>query len=198
MSQLDNTEENSHVRYCSLEKMVGVDVEAQLWGHKSVVGDLLTILALSCHAIFEGLAVGLEDTAAEVITLFAAISIHKNVIAFCVGLELFTKQANSTKASLFYMVTFALMSPIGIGIGMAFSNLIDDTNTAYFAVQGILQGIAGGTLLYVVVFEILQREKVKEKVPGLAQLLFVVLGFAGMLFVQIFCKFIFQIDKRLS
>jgi hypothetical protein len=38
---------------------------------KSRIRDFLTILALSCHAIFEGLAVGLEKDLNAVWTLFA-------------------------------------------------------------------------------------------------------------------------------
>ena len=51
------------------------------------------------------------------------------------------------------------------------------------------QAIAAGTLLYVCVFEILEREKSKEYVPGLVKLLFVVLGFSTLLLVQLLCKF---------
>ncbi len=38
---------------------------------RSSVRDFLTVLALSCHAIFEGLAVGLEKDSEAVWTLFA-------------------------------------------------------------------------------------------------------------------------------
>jgi hypothetical protein len=51
----------------------------------------------------------------------------------------------------------------------------------------MLQGIAGGTLIYVVVFEVLQREKSKS-VSGLAQLASVILGFATLLCIEIFGK----------
>ena len=50
------------------------------------------------------------------------------------------------------------------------------------------QALAGGTILYVVVFEVLQREKSKEKVPGLVQLLCVILGFTTLMMVEIFGK----------
>ena len=50
------------------------------------------------------------------------------------------------------------------------------------------QAIAAGTLLYVCVFEILEREKSKEYVPGLVKLLFVVLGFSTLLLVQLLGK----------
>ena len=50
------------------------------------------------------------------------------------------------------------------------------------------QALAAGTLLYVCVFEILEREKSKEHVPGLLQLLFVILGFTTLLLVTILSK----------
>ena len=50
-----------------------------------------------------------------------------------------------------------------------------------FKILGILSGLAAGTLVYVAMFEIIQREKTKEKVPGLAQLLFILLGFGTIL-----------------
>ena len=40
--------------------------------------------------------------------------------------------------------------------------------------------------MYVVVFEVLQREKSKEKVPGMAQLACVILGFSTLMLVEIF------------
>ena len=51
----------------------------------------------------------------------------------------------------------------------------------------VLQGLAAGTILYVVIFEILQREK-SRAVPGVLQLGFVVLGFAAMLTLEILSK----------
>lgn len=49
--------------------------------------------------------------------MFGAVAAHKFVIAFCIGVELL---ALRTKwyMSVIYTCTFAVMSPIGIGIGM--------------------------------------------------------------------------------
>ena len=46
---------------------------------------LLAMVALSVHSLFEGMAVGLEETSAGVWQLFLAIAIHSTAIAFCVG-----------------------------------------------------------------------------------------------------------------
>ena len=51
--------------------------------------DFFTVLALSFHAVFEGLAVGLEESTADVWTMFGAIATHKFIITFCVRFDLF-------------------------------------------------------------------------------------------------------------
>jgi len=146
--------------------------------HNSAIRDLLTCLALSLHAVFEGLAVGLAADNVSMWALCAGVAMHKYILAFCIGLELFTTdKAKSFKLNLVYLIIFAMMSPLGIGLGIAVTTSMAHGSPAYDWTVGILQALAAGTLLYVVVFEVLQREKSKEQVPGLVQLFFVVAGF---------------------
>lgn len=56
-------------------------------------------------------------------------------------------------------------------------------------------GLAAGTILYVVVFEVLQRERSKI-VSGLVQLFFVVAGFSAMMCIDLFGKYTMIIDCR--
>lgn len=70
------------------------------------------VLALSFHAVFEGLAVGLEKGVTNVWYLFGAIATHKLVIAFCVGIELVSSKTKLTLV-LLYVGTFALVTPLG-------------------------------------------------------------------------------------
>lgn len=74
---------------------------------------LLAVLALSFHAVFEGLAVGLENGVTNVWYLFGAIATHKLVIAFCVGIELVSSKTKLTLVFL-YVATFALVTPLGL------------------------------------------------------------------------------------
>lgn len=73
---------------------------------------LLAVLALSFHAVFEGLAVGLENGVTNVWYLFGAIATHKLVIAFCVGIELVSSKTKLTLV-LLYVGTFAIVTPLG-------------------------------------------------------------------------------------
>lgn len=73
---------------------------------------LLAVLALSFHAVFEGLAVGLEDGVGKVWYLFGAIATHKLVIAFCVGMELVSSRIRMALV-MTYLGTFAIVTPLG-------------------------------------------------------------------------------------
>ena len=157
------------------------------YNRKIVLRDFFTVLALSFHAVFEGMAIGLEDNSTDIWVLFAAVATHKYVISFCVGLELYN--ADTPKRLYFaYMLVYALMSAIGIAIGIGVTSAIQDNTNAYNVTVGVLQGLAGGTLLYVCVFEILEREKSKKNVSGLLQLLFVILGFSTLMLVEMFAS----------
>lgn len=143
---------------------------------------LLTVLALSFHAIFEGLAVGLEPSLNSVVYLAAAIATHKLVIAFCVGMELYVA-GTSSKTILGYLSVFSMVTPLGIVAGMALGHFKNDSENLG-PVPTILQGMAAGTLLYVVFFEVLARERANEK-SGLLQLAAILVGFMLMLGLQL-------------
>ncbi|XP_014236650.1 protein zntC-like isoform X1 [Trichogramma pretiosum] len=143
---------------------------------------LLTVLALSFHAIFEGLAVGLEPAFMSVVYLAGAIATHKLVISFCVGMELYVAGA-SKRTILGYLSVFSMVTPLGIALGLALGHFRNDSETLG-PTPTILQGMAAGTLLYVVFFEVLARERANEK-SGLLQLAAIIVGFMLMLGLQL-------------
>lgn len=68
---------------------------------------------------------------------FIAVAAHKYVISFCVGLELYNV---GTPKLLYaaYTVTYAMMSVIGIGIGIGVTSAIEDNEKAYMTTVGVL------------------------------------------------------------
>lgn len=135
----------------------------------SSIRGLLIVLALSVHELFEGLAVGLEQTTQNVWYMFVSVSAHKVVIAFCIGVELIVHKTK-TWLVIVYIFVYAIVSPLGIAIGIWLSNA-DDVD-AFSVASVVLQGLASGTLLYVIFFEILSKHK-----DGVIQFLAVVFGF---------------------
>ncbi|KDR22854.1 zinc transporter ZIP3-like isoform X2 [Zootermopsis nevadensis] len=144
---------------------------------------LLAVLALSFHAVFEGLAVGLESSVGNVWYLFAAIATHKLVIAFCVGVELISTRTRLVLIFV-YLATFAAVTPLGIGVGIALSSDGEDAGTSSTVATVVLQGMAAGTLLYVVFFEVLQRERASTQ-SGIWQLIAIMAGFVVMFALQL-------------
>ena len=122
----------------------------------------------------------------------AAIAFHKFVIIFCVCLEL---QQNGTKRFIFfsYLTVFSLISSMGIGIGIIITHL--QAGSVPGEVTASLQGVAAGTILYVVMFEVLNRERAKH-VPGLLQLLGIMMGFGVLLLIEIFGKFSYNWSRQ--
>ncbi|GFG40202.1 hypothetical protein Cfor_09790, partial [Coptotermes formosanus] len=87
---------------------------------ESMVGTLrrfLVVVALSFHSVFEGLAIGIQQTQRDVWYLFSAVSIHACAILFCIGLELVTSDVRVINLVL-YIVILALVSPLGVAIGI--------------------------------------------------------------------------------
>ncbi|XP_002066054.2 zinc transporter ZIP1 [Drosophila willistoni] len=148
-------------------------------GSGSSMRGLGIILALSLHELFEGMALGLESTVSTVWFMFAAVAAHKLVLAFCVGMELLVARTRSSLA-IIYLITFSIVTPIGIGVGIGISQQ-DAAGASHPSLpSGVLQGIASGTLLYVVFFEILTQNH-----AGWRAYIAALAGFALMFGLQI-------------
>ena len=81
-----------------------------------------------------------------------------------------------------------MTSPVGIAIGIAVVHFSPSKQTANF-VDGILEGMACGTFLYVVFFEILPHEfMTRRKYPNrMLKVLFLIVGYSTvvvLLFLQ--------------
>lgn len=144
----------------------------------------LLLFALSFHTIFDGLAVGLQDSASRVWQIFVAISIHKSIIAFCLGLELFKCHTHRPWRAFVWMCFFSLMSPVGIGLGIGLtSGGINEE--ARLLSSGILQGMAAGTFLYVTFLEILCAHMGHNCHGKFPHVFSSMLGFVFMAFVKL-------------
>lgn len=154
--------DHSHHHHSHAPVVDGDDVTSALRG-------LLIVLALSIHELFEGLAVGLESSTSHVWYMLGAVSAHKLVIAFCIGVELIAT-GTKTWLAVVYITTFAVVSPLGIGIGLVLVGGEGATAAGVYSV--VLQGLASGTLLYVIFFEIWKGDR-----TGILQYIASIVGF---------------------
>ncbi|KAK3770126.1 hypothetical protein RRG08_007037 [Elysia crispata] len=147
----------------------------------------LLLIALSFHTIFDGLAVGLQESDSEVWAVFAAITIHKSIIAFCIGLEIFQTSRDRILQAVLLLGVFAIMSPIGIGVGIGITSGSGD-QLARLLASSILQGLAGGTFMYVTFLEILSLHIGHHGERNVFHIIWALLGFAMMAATKLFDK----------
>lgn len=177
----DCKEDDCHEEECddrhTFTETNATSIMSETEANLSVFRCIMIVFALSFHSIFDGLAIGLQNSTSAVIQLMIAISMHKLLIALVVGLEIFSATKSVSRVFL-YMLPFSLMSPLGLIVAAVTKVNLSDT------VTGILSGLSTGSLLYITFFEILLREKTKSKLSGLIQFLAVLLGFILMSVLQ--------------
>lgn len=65
--------------------------------HSHGVRSITFVLALGIHSIIEGLAFGVQSGNDTIIALFLSLMVHKLIVAFSVGLQLFRTHAHQIK-----------------------------------------------------------------------------------------------------
>merc|ERR1711910_199262 len=88
----------------------------------SSLRSVMLLLALSFHSVFEGVAIGLQDTSGQLVTIFVAVMMHKAIMAFSLGLNI-AQSSFSVKAFVLSSLLFSLASPFGVGVGIGLSGL---------------------------------------------------------------------------
>ena len=127
-------------------------------GHRKLERTRVMILvtALSVHSLFEGLAMGLQNSNSAVWTLFIAIATHKAVIAFSTGLQITKSFSPLVKPVIISVCVFSVMSPLGGAIGTVIIRIIHRHDSESLdLMNAVLQSIASGTFMYITFFEIL-------------------------------------------
>uniref|UniRef100_A0A1A9W721 Uncharacterized protein n=1 Tax=Glossina brevipalpis TaxID=37001 RepID=A0A1A9W721_9MUSC len=156
---------------------------------QSMTGTLGLFVALSLHSAIEGLAIGVQNSSTKVIFLLGAVACHKFVMGFCLGLEFRSNPQNGIKTQFIGISVFALGATCGICVGML---LVDIPSSWLATALPVIQGLAGGTLFYVTVCEVIPREKARwhqntnRKAAGFYQFLAVFSGFAIMCVINFY------------
>ncbi|NXQ39395.1 S39A3 protein, partial [Catharus fuscescens] len=133
------------------------------------------VFALCTHSIFEGLALGLQEDGSRVVSLFLGVAVHETLVAVALGISM-AKASLPLRDAAKLAVAVCLMIPLGIGIGMG----IESSRSAAGSVASLLlQGVAGGTFLFITFFEILAKE-LEDKSHRLLKVLCLVLGYAAL------------------
>lgn len=67
---------------------------------------------------------------------------------------------------------FSLTTPVGIAIGIAITNVYDESSPAALVVQGLLNSVAAGILIYMALVDLLAQDFMNSKVQTNTKLFF--------------------------
>ncbi|VIO88150.1 ZIP Zinc transporter family protein [Brugia malayi] len=143
---------------------------------QSTLRIILLVMALSLHAVFEGLSLGLVSGMREIMQIFFVLLVHKTVIGFSLGVRL-VKSALSLTMALVCSIIFAAQIIIGGFGGIAILDVVSRGSPLIAGtVSFIAQATACGTFLYITSFEILPRE-FHQRQFRVAKLFSLIVGF---------------------
>ncbi|KAL2088319.1 hypothetical protein ACEWY4_015218 [Coilia grayii] len=157
-----------------LEGSAGHHVHMDLQAHSSFRSFIL-FFSLSLHSVFEGLAIGLQATESKVLEVCIAILVHKSIIVFSLSVKL-VQSAVPPLWIAAYVLVFALMSPLGIAVGIC---VMEAQLASGALVQAVLEGLAAGTFVYITFLEILPHE-LNSPERQLPKVFFILIGFSVM------------------
>eukprot|EP00475_Leptophrys_vorax_P013233 TRINITY_DN1958_c0_g1_i1.p1 TRINITY_DN1958_c0_g1~~TRINITY_DN1958_c0_g1_i1.p1 ORF type:complete len:369 (-),score=101.40 TRINITY_DN1958_c0_g1_i1:59-1165(-) len=110
------------------------------------------LAAMSVHSIFDGLAVGSENSSNGFLGLMVAIVIHKMLDGFALGVPIF--YAKFTKLQTFLALTFcAMMTPLGIVIGWVTTAAVN--GAPGILARAIFLSMSLGSFIYIGLIELL-------------------------------------------
>lgn len=113
------------------------------------------LVALSVHAILEGLALGAEPALADATVLFVAIFAHKLFAGFALGISL-ARSAIAPRLRVGLLAVFAGATPVGVLLGAAPGIGLEGPLRG--TVEATFMAVAAGTFVYVALLDILRDE----------------------------------------
>ncbi|KAF4659143.1 hypothetical protein FOL47_007713 [Perkinsus chesapeaki] len=141
---------------------------------------VFVFLALSIHAILEGMATGAASDVDGLYGTLIAILIHKGLAAFALGASLVEAEV-ATYRLILYGGIFSLGTPIGIIIGWLGS--LGEDSAGIFG--GIANSLAAGTFIYVSTMEFMPLTFKSNRDRFLIKALMFIIGFTLMAILPI-------------
>lgn len=109
------------------------------------------MIALSVHACFEGIALGLQSSMLSTLNIVLAVIIHKGAASSALGISLVKTFPDDFSLVRKLVLVFSLATPLGVVIGILCSE-------AGEIVDVIMSSLAAGTFIYIACTEIIVAE----------------------------------------
>ncbi|PNH09829.1 Zinc transporter 5 [Tetrabaena socialis] len=128
---------------------------------------LAYMFELGCvvHSIIIGISLGVSQDAAEVRALFIALCFHQWLEGLGLGSTIVRGGFTTLRAAAMVAI-YSLTCPVGIAIGIALAGTYDPESVTARAVQGSLNGISGGMLIYIALVQLVAEDMGRLAAPG--------------------------------
>ncbi|KAK1376159.1 Zinc transporter 1 [Heracleum sosnowskyi] len=129
-----------------------MDPSQQLIHHR-VVAEVLE-LGIVIHSVIIGISLGASQNPTTIWPLLFALAFHQFFegmgLGGCITQGKFKSLAVAVRSLL-----FSLTMPVGIGIGMAVSNVYDENSSTALIVEGVFNAASAGILIYMALVDLL-------------------------------------------
>ncbi len=150
-------------------------------GESMTLYPYILMLVLSVHSLITGIALGTEKVVTQALIILLAVVAHKGTAAFALGVSLLRNRI-PMKHAVLMLVSFSLMTSIGIALGMGLIKFLSANTALLF--EGLFDALAAGTFLYIALLDILNDEFSQNQRLYL-KFCMVALGFSVMAIVAI-------------
>jgi len=144
---------------------------------------LVFVAAFSVDAVFDGLAIGLQQTVAQLWAMFFALSTQKLIVTFVMSTQIYDQSKNIAIVA-FHIFLYSLMSPIGLLIEILTQQTLESSSKEINPVLVLLKSLSSGIILYIVFYELLDKSKCNH-LSGLIRLISIIFGFSIMFIIDI-------------
>lgn len=170
--------ENDDCASCHSDDLVGGCHMDGLDAHSSRTQALVFVVALSMHSFLEGLGMASKNTQRGLLLYLISLFAHKWLEAFALGVNVM----NATFSDIYafgLVVFYALLTPLGIILGMLFESITLNSPHAELAEQ-LLNGLAVGSFMFVSCIEMIPPEFHKKTRHTPYKFIALVVGFLLM------------------
>ncbi|KAJ0446207.1 zinc transporter 4, chloroplastic isoform X1 [Helianthus annuus] len=122
-------------------------------------------LGIVSHSIIIGLSLGVSQSPCTIRPLLGALSFHQFFEGFALGGCISQAKFGILRSTLMAGF-FAVTAPISVGIGMGVSSFYDHDSPRALIVEGILDSISAGILIYMALVDLIAAEFLSKKMKS--------------------------------
>lgn len=153
---------------------------------KSKIQTYVFVFCLSLHSLLEGLGMSGKNNSTDLFRFLAGLFAHKWIEAFALGVTVLGARFSNLE-SFFLMGFYAILTPLGIALGMLSDYFAETPELGQRAVsEYVMNGAAAGSFLFVSCIEMIPPEFHTKNQSTPAKFMAVTLGFVVMAIVATF------------